>query len=239
MEIKADLHTHTIASGHYTDDTVWQLAKRASEIKLEYLGITDHSFGMVGGAKEGYFNTLKMLSPNTKYGVKLLYGAEVNVMDYEGKVDLSDSVMKKLDYTIASMHPNVIKPSSEYANTSAIVKVMENKLISIVGHVANCEYEVSFPLVADKARETGTIIELNSSSLGGYRGDESEIVIRLLKECKKYGTYISLGSDSHGVENVGNFQKAIELLDEIDYPKDKIVNCDIDLFLSLVNKKRK
>ena len=67
MKAKMDLHTHSIASGHHTEDTVTALAKRAKELGLEYLGITDHAPKMQGAASVNYFR-------NLRYSDKSIYG---------------------------------------------------------------------------------------------------------------------------------------------------------------------
>lgn len=41
MQIAVDFHTHTIASGHYTTDTLTDLAKAANSAGLAYLAVTD------------------------------------------------------------------------------------------------------------------------------------------------------------------------------------------------------
>lgn len=240
MKIEVDLHTHTVSSMHHTKDTTRLLALTASERGLSYLGITDHSKGNFSGANESHFVTQKMLSPKVMYGVNLLYGAEVNILDGNGKVDLSDTVMKKIDYVIASLHSDVFKPSYESYNTNAIMRAMDNPLINIIGHPENSEFPVNFSLLADYAKETGTALELNSASVeyGGYRGDQRLLAKALLIECKKYGTFITLGSDSHGKDKVGSFRESIELLEEVSFPEDKILNLNVGNFLSFVYTKR-
>ncbi len=113
MNVLADLHTHTIASGHHTTDTVREIALSAKNKGLLYVGITDHTCGMISGAKDSYFIGLKMLSSKKIYGVNLLYGAEVNIKNVQGELDVKDSLMAKLDYRIASLHKEVFKPNGE------------------------------------------------------------------------------------------------------------------------------
>lgn len=239
MKICVDLHTHTIASGHHTTDTVRHIALSASEKGFEAVGITDHAPKMLSGAKQDYFNSVKMLSPSSMYGVKILYGAELNISNASGEIDLPEFILTKLDYTIASLHKEVFKPSTESENTKAILNAMQNKFVNIIGHPENPDYTVNFSQICECAKETGTIIELNSASLGGYRGDRTEIATSLVRECKKFGTYISLGSDSHGREKVGDFSKSLEILRKLDFPEDLVVNTNLDTFKRIVNLKRR
>ena len=50
-----DLHTHTIASGHATTDTIALLAKAAFLRGMKCLGISDHGPASMGSAGLSYF----------------------------------------------------------------------------------------------------------------------------------------------------------------------------------------
>ena len=240
MKVLVDSHTHTIASGHYTHDTIRELALSAKNKGLAFLGITDHSKAVISGAKDSYFKSLKMLSPKSIYGVKMLYGAEVNVIDLDGNVDLPNDIMNYLDYTVCSLHEEVIKPSSESANTKALLKAMDNKFINIIGHPENSAYPVNFSLLCEHAKQTNTIIELNAASIkkDGYRGDQRLLATALMRECKRFNCYVSLGSDSHGKDLIGDFNDCIALLKEVGIQEQYVVNCNIDTFYEVINKKR-
>ena len=102
MKYVLDAHTHTIASGH-AYSTIREMAKSASEKGLELLGITEHSMKMPGTCQLFYFENLKMVD-REMYGVELYMGTELNIMDYEGHVDMGEKTLKKMDIVIASMH---------------------------------------------------------------------------------------------------------------------------------------
>ena len=55
----------------------------------------------------------------------------------------------------------------------------------------------------------------------------------LLQYAKENGNYISLGTDAHYCEEIGDFTNTIKLLNEIDFPKEKILNCNINLLQKL------
>ena len=52
---------------------------------------------------------------------------------------------------------------------------------------------------------------------------------------KENKNMISLGTDAHSCYEVGRFDNVLCLLNEIDYPKDLIINCDNDKLLKLKN----
>ena len=46
----------------------------------------------------------------------------------------------------------------------------------------------------------------------------------MLGLCKKYGARVILGSDSHICYQVGIFDNAEKLIDEIDFPRELVIN---------------
>ncbi len=239
MKILFDPHVHTIASGHHTTDTITDIAKKARELGLDAVGITDHSFFMPNGAKPSYFKSLA-LAEKSKCGVEILYGAETNVIDYDGNIDLGLDVLKGLSFTIASLHKDCIKPKDKETHTKCLLSAMENKYINIIGHMDNPHYPVDFSRLVIKAKQTGTLIELNSASIepNGYRGDATETDREFLSLAKKHSLYIVLSSDSHGKGHIADFTRSLKLVDEVGFPRSLIVNYDLDLFKNIVNKKR-
>ena len=86
-ETVMDLHTHTIASGH-AYNTLREMAKAAADRGLEILGITEHAPMMPGTCYNYYFHNLKTV-PRELYGIRLLLGAELNILNPQGEVDLN------------------------------------------------------------------------------------------------------------------------------------------------------
>jgi len=82
--------------------------------------------------------------PRMKNGVKIYMGCEVNIMDYEGKIDLSEYGLKGCDVVIASLHIPCIKPGSIEENTNALIKVMDNPYVNIIGHPDDSRYPVDY-----------------------------------------------------------------------------------------------
>ena len=88
----ADLHTHTIASGH-AYSTIKEMAIAAEEKGIRLLGITEHSKGMPGSCQDIYFSNLRVV--DRKIGeVALAMGVELNIIDYDGNVDMDRSLLR-------------------------------------------------------------------------------------------------------------------------------------------------
>ena len=99
-----DLHTHSLSSGHGSTDTITDMAKAAATKGIQILGISEHGPATFGSAKPSYFRSLK-LAGRKRCGITILYGAELNIIDTNGNVDLEDDVLEGLDYALlASTH---------------------------------------------------------------------------------------------------------------------------------------
>ena len=105
MKFVIDAHTHTIASGH-AYSTILENVDYASRNGIELLGITDHAPAMEGGTKACIFLNFAAV-PREISGLQLRMGAELNIIDYDGNVDLDKFYLEKMDYAIASLHPSV------------------------------------------------------------------------------------------------------------------------------------
>lgn len=235
--ITVDLHTHTIASGHGSTATIGQMARAASERGLRLLGISDHGPATPGAAFSSYFQNLAF-APREHFGVRLLYGVEANILD-GGGLDLDNSVLKRLDYVIASMHRpprSVIYRGDDDIeayrdrNTKDYIEAMSNPLVRIIGHPDNSQFPYCVHRLTDAAAECKVILEVNEASLGpdGYHrvtGLDTEQNYRILiRLCKKKGIPLLISSDSHGPDRIGQADRALFLLREQDFPRDLLVN---------------
>lgn len=225
MIYTADLHTHTIASGHGTSSTIADMAKAAHAKGIAILGITDHGPATMAAGTPSYFRSL-IGAPKYRCGVRVLYGIETNILDYDGKVDLDDSILARLDYAIASIHHPNLLPGDMEANTRAYKQAMKHPKVKIIGHPDDTRYPVDYEDLAETAAEYGVILEVNNSSLSpeGYRGDVRPNYISMLTACRKHRMPILFSSDSHGPAHIGDFTYAEKMADEMDYPKELILN---------------
>lgn len=224
-----DLHTHTVASGH-AYNTIWEMAAAAAEKKLPLLGIADHGPAMPGSADELYFRNFKML-PRELGGVKLLFGCEVNILDDEGNLDLSERTLQRLDYTVASIHGVCYQNGGVDYNTRAVVAALENPYVTVIGHPDDSGFPLDYEVVVPAAKKNHKLLELNSNSLNprcSSRSGGSENCRRLLEVCRRFEQPILIGSDAHSCPDVHNHQRALALLEELDFPAELVVNTSLD-----------
>lgn len=220
-----DFHTHTIASGHGTRETIDMLARAAKERGLQALGISDHAPAMPGAASVSYFRNLSG-GARERFGVRLYYGAELNVLDSSGQVDLPAEVLSSLDYAIISLHPQCFRSGSAASNTQALIRAMKAPKVRIIGHPDDEKYPLDYDALVLAARENHVFPELNNSSLSphGYRGNSRHYDRLLLEACRRHGVRVILGSDSHGSKHLGDFVWCRKLLEETGFPPDLVAD---------------
>ena len=236
MKYILDSHTHTIASGH-AYNTINEMAQTAAEKGLELLGITEHAMEMPGTCHEYYFMNLKVL-PRKMSGIEVFFGTEVNIMDYDGRLDMSQKLLERMDVVIASMHVPCIRPGTKSENTRAYIKAMENPAVNIIGHPDDGRYPVDYEELVAAAKEHHALLELNNSSLCPYttRLDAHSNYMVMLEMCRRYEVPIIVNSDAHCAMDIGGHQYAEQLLKEIDFPEHLIVNRSVEEYKKFVNR---
>lgn len=227
MDYVLDTHCHTIVSGH-AYSTLEEVVKKAADEGLELVAITDHAPGLPGGAHMFYFSNLHVV-PNNMYGIEVLRGIEVNIISYDGNIDVDDYTLSRLDIVIASLHPPCLDFGNIEQNTNAVIGAMKNPYVNIIGHPDDGRYPLDYDKVVKAARDYNVLLELNNTSLNpkGFRkGIENDKI--MLKKCMELNVPIVLGSDAHISFDVGNFDNSIKLLEEINFPKELVVNTSKD-----------
>lgn len=235
MKYALDVHTHTIVSGH-AYSTLMENAKAASEKGIKVLGTTEHGCTMPNAPHIWYFNNYKVL-PREMYGVTMLYGVEANIIDYDGNLDIDDKTLEKLDIVIGSVHEVVYKVGSIQENTDAFLNAIKNGKIDIIGHLGNPNVPVDFKKIIECAKENNVLIEINNSSLTTSRIGSLGNCKKIAELCKEYDTMIVINSDAHFCTKIGEFTEAVNMLESIGFPQDKIINTNPDMLLDILREK--
>lgn len=223
--IQADLHTHSISSGHGSRDTITEMARTAAHAGIRLLGISEHGPATAGSVTPSYFRGLK-LACKKRFGIRLLYGAELNILNLSGDVDLEDPILTNLDYAIISIHPPTFTPYEHKDLTDAYIRAMRHPRVCFLGHIDDARFPVDFKRLLSAAKEQGIYPEINNCSLmpGAYRAGGQENCRRILHICKELQLPVLLSSDSHGTQNIGNIRYIIPLLTECSFPPKLILN---------------
>lgn len=230
MKIELDVHTHTIASGH-AFSTLQEMAQAAAGKGLKLLGITEHSPGIPGSCDPIYFRNLHVV-PRQMYGIELLLGAEINILDCNGNIDMDEYYLKMLDLRIAGIHSLCYTHGLAEENTKGLVKVISNPYINIISHPGDGTAKLNFEPLVIAAKEHHTLLEINNSSLKPCRNkpDAKNNNLEILRLSKKYEVPVILGSDAHISFDIATYDYALQLVSETDFPEELIMNTDVKKF---------
>ena len=103
MQTLLDVHTHTIVSGH-AFCTLNEMIAEAQKHDLTLFGVTEHGPALPGTCPSIYFRNMHVVP--RQYGkMRLLMGAELNIIDYEGNIDVTEEEeLDSMDLIIAGLH---------------------------------------------------------------------------------------------------------------------------------------
>lgn len=234
MNYLLDAHTHTLASGH-AFNTMKEMAQAAKEHGLELLGITDHAPAMPGTCHQFHFDNYRIIERDA-YAVPILLGAELNILDENGTIDLPDETVAKMDYNIASLHPPCISFLSRKEATRCVIRCIENPHIHVIGHPDDGRFPLDYEEIVKAAKAYHTLLEVNNSSLlpTSYRPHARENYMEMLKFCQQYEVPVILNSDAHVDTSVGRHDASQSLLQTIGFPEELVVNTCVSKFKAFI-----
>lgn len=242
MTFTADYHTHTPYS--HGKNSVLENATAAKALGFSAIGITDHGFShLCFGLKRKKVSSLarECRAAEEKTGVRVLIGMEANIRGRSGLTDITEKDYDDFDLFIAGKHvmisyetfrdfrryflgnliedklkkgKNPPKKLVEY-NTAAYINAIKNNPVDIISHLGYlCPCDAVE--VAKCARDYGTYIELNAKKT--HLTDEE-----LAAVCDTDVRFL-VDSDAHEKERVGEFSRAIEQIERVGVPYDRIDN---------------
>jgi DNA polymerase (family 10) len=208
-DIQGELHSHTTATDGRA--SLEEMALGAKRCGLKYLAVTDHSHylrivdGLDERRLEAQMDEIDRLNPKLE-GIRLLKGIEVEILE-NGRLDLPDSVLKRLDLVIGSIHSHF--RLSERRQTDRILRAMDHRFFSILGHPSGRlinerePYAVDLAAVVQKARERGCYLELNANP---QRLDLTDTYCQMAKEA---GVLVAVNTDAHRTADFGQIAYGI------------------------------
>lgn len=233
-----DVHTHTLASGH-AYGTLTEMAQAAARRGLRVLGITEHGPMVPGTCDPIYFCNLHVV-PREMFGVHLLLGAEINITDYRGSLDLEQRIIDSLDLRIAGIHAPWYKFGTREENTAAVIGAIRNPSVDLISHPDDGRCPLDYPTVAEEAVRHRTLLEINNNSLRlPNRLNVAENILTILALCKEKDHPVILNSDAHYMSDVGNVELLRPLLEQVNFPEELIFNAHPEEFLHWLEENRR
>lgn len=196
-DLKGDLHLHSTFSDGV--GTMVEMAKAAKEQGFEYIAVTDHGsgMGMVKGIKTTNIDEyLKLVAEARKKvpGIHILSGTEVDIQP-DGSLYLPDSVLKKLDWVVASIHGKFDLDSD--AMTKRLLRAIENPYVCAIGHPTARKINERKGIDADwdkvfaAAAKRKVLLEVSASP------DRLDLNDVLARSAIRHGAILMICSDAH------------------------------------------
>lgn len=237
---RADLHTHSIASGH-AFSTLAEVVAGAAAAGLELVALTDHGPACPGAPHEWYFMNLRAV-PAEIDGVRVLVGVEANpVPDTENGIDLPDEILADLDFVAVGMHPRTgYDDVGEREATAGLLRALRNPLVDMVTHPGTPWFGVDVDEVVASALEHGVILEINNSSFepSYSRSKDSSREIAFARAAAEAGALVAIDSDAHHHRHVGRFEHALRVAEDLGIRQDRLVNRDAATVLAHLRARR-
>ncbi len=223
-DIVADLHCHTVASVH-AYSTVRDNINKAGSIGLQAIAFTDHGIGVADSPPLSFFDNLISL-PDYIDGIRVLKGVEANIMDHDGNIDMPKKLLAKLDVVIASYHTSAVEPGDIQQHTNSYLMLAKNPYVHIIGHSGSHEYQYDYERVIPVFKENNKLVEINSHTfICRKKSIENCKTIAML--CAKHRVPIVVNSDAHSEFELGDIAAAVNMLNDIHFPKELILNTNL------------
>ncbi len=225
--LKIDLHLHTIASLH-AYSTIYEYIIQAKKLKMKMIGISDHGPDVDSTLTDDiYFRTLDRI-PDFIEGIRVLKGAEANIINSKGEIDLSEKALKKLDYVMANFHGVTnYKDGGKIRNTRAVINTIKSGKINIISHPEHMEIgDVDKQKVYETACENNVLLEINLSHIRPKKFTEQTVVDykKIVDVAKKYKQKVIVGSDAHNIWEMANDSNLKKIQKEIGLTENMIIN---------------
>ncbi len=231
---ETDLHAHSSFSSCGLHSIV-EVLTRAKQKGLQGQAITDHGPFLGRKTSSTFFERLE----NPVEGIRLFRGMECNITDDSGNIDIVEKFMPWYDVVLLGFHNYEVRDGLPDFYSELTVKAIEkNPCVDIIVHPNAPHYTMNFKTLADAAARTGTAVELNNAKTRLGRSSEQQTE-ELVKACMDSGCMVAVNTDAHALNEVGNTDVMEEILDRMNFPLSKIVNCTLESTLKWIQQRKK
>lgn len=224
-DLKGVLHNHSTWSDGI--HTLKEMALYCRDVlKLEYLGISDHSksAGYAGGLSiervlqqhEEIDALNKELAP-----FKIFKGIESDILS-NGSLDYPEEILKRFDFVVASIH-SAMKMDEEKA-TERLIKAIENPYTTILGHptgrllLSRAGYPINYQKIIDACAENNVVIEINANPL------RLDLDWRWHQYALEKSVLLAINPDAHRNEGFMDMQYGVYIGRKGGLSKEKCLN---------------
>jgi DNA polymerase (family X) len=236
-QMRGMLHVHTT----YSDGahSVREMALKARDLGMTYLGICDHSRsafyanGLSIPRVKEQWQEIDALNSELE-GIRILKGIESDILA-EGALDYPDDILERFDFIVASIHS--LFNLSQVDQTKRLINAVQNKYTTILGHpsgrllLRRPSYEFDVKAVLEAAKDAGTVVEINASP---YRLDlDWRFVLKADQQL------FAINTDAHSTSGYLDLRHGVRVARKGALTKARCVNTfSSDEFMMLAKKKR-
>ncbi|MDD2619122.1 MAG: PHP domain-containing protein [Syntrophomonadaceae bacterium] len=242
MKYYGDYHTHSRHSDGR--QSIEQIIAAAERKGLQEVAVTDHGpmAAVIGVKNAAEYEHIKCEVKQVDISDSIphvLMGAEANIRDRKGTLDIEPEVITKLDILIAGMHPYTMPTSladgwelfarnslrhlgkgqrakAKNANTKAVVEAVNNNPeIDILSH-PGLFFTIDVNEVARACIKNKVLFEINC-------GHEQPEISDIMK-ADKQGTQFIINSDAHFPDSVGNLDYGSRVLEKLEIEPERVAN---------------
>jgi putative hydrolase len=243
--VVADYHTHTLHS--HGRGTVLQNAVVAASRGLEIMAVTDHgpeAWSWIAVDSSRTFDKMRKEADAAERitGVRVLVGAEGNVMSPDGDLDLSPEVLSRLDLVLVGLHlliwphdprrfaaaarlvlPNVrpwkwsarLRERARAVNTKALIEAVRRHRVDIVTH-PGLHLPVNTPELARACAARGVRMEISARHHQSGRA--------YVGAAAAQGANFVLSSDAHHPSQVGDVSRCLAIAKQAGLAPERVWN---------------
>ena len=237
--LKGTFHNHTTASDG--KNSLSEMAEAATDLGLQYLGISDHSKSSVqanGLNDEELLQQVKEIkdfNDRNNNELTIFSGVECDILK-DGSLDYNESVLSQLDYCIASVHSSFSMTENEM--TKRVIKAIESPHVTMIGHLTGRllllrkPYDINVSKIIDACAKNNTIIEINANPR------RLDMDWRWWKKAKDKGVKCSINPDAHKIEHFQYLHFGVNIAQKGWLESSDVVNClPVDEIKKLLKQK--
>ena len=224
-DIRGVFHNHTTASDGR--GTIEEMAAAAGALGWDYLGLADHSKasyqanGLDDARVLRMIESIRAFNQSGASAVHVFSGIECDILP-DGSLDLEESTLAALDYTVMSVHSSFSQ--SEEEMTARVIRAIEHPATTMLGHptgrilLRREPYKIDLAKVIDAAIANRVVIEINANPR------RLDMDWRLWRRAAERGLMCSINPDAHSTDGLSYFDAGVNIARKGWLEKEQVLN---------------
>src|SRR5690625_3247526 len=198
-QIRGDLHMHTTWSDGA--QSIEEMVIAAEARGYEYIAITDHSkfLQVANGLTEARLrrqreeiNTLNEKHPN----IHIFAGVEMDILP-SGELDYADDLLKEMDFVMGPIQSGFSQSEEEFMRR--LFNAREHPYVTMIAHPTGRligrrqGYAINMAQFIEKAKETGTPLEINANL------NRLDLSAEWIKYANELDVTLAINTDAHSI----------------------------------------